>query len=77
MISYVICYYFCISRKCLERRKEFQHRFADSVIISVELRLYDDGCIELQYQRFPGPSFRAGAKIGIESRDGPPGSSGA
>lgn len=41
-----------------------------SVVVSVEARLYADGCMELQYDRIPGQAHRAAAKIGIETRTG-------
>lgn len=41
-----------------------------SAVVSVEARLYADGCMELQYDRVPGQEHRSAAKIGIETRSG-------
>lgn len=50
--------------------KDFVQRYDMSVVVSVEARLYADGCMELQYDRIPGQAHRAAAKIGIETRTG-------
>ncbi|CAK9051904.1 unnamed protein product [Durusdinium trenchii] len=50
--------------------KDFVHRYDMSAVVSVEARLYADGCMELQYDRVPGQEHRSAAKIGIETRSG-------
>ena len=50
--------------------QDFVQRYDMSVVVSVEARLYADGCMELQYDRIPGEAHRAAAKIGIETRTG-------
>jgi len=50
--------------------QDFAHRYDSSAVVSMEARLYADGCMEVQYERFPGPSNRVAAKIGIETRSG-------